>query len=277
MSSADEMIQKFSLKESKFIKTLCDPLQRLGIKFYFYSCTTEENGFFSIGNMPEVLEYYYANKIYMNSPFFHHPSLIKPGIYDYRCVRDSRLQEGLKSCERILGVSIGLCIVEKRKNKLLRFGYCTDPLHGQECMSNIINALAVLKEFNIEFCSKVQHIIKFHSSYMLNLPSELGDSYNQLPKGLINIPSYRDKAQILDSTGSIDLEDATRLSHQEKACLGNLLTGDSYRNIGDALKIKTKSVESIIDRTKFKLKLNTKSELISYAQKLDKCGFFEED
>lgn len=276
MSSAEEMICKFTLKEINQIKKLCEPLQRhFGISFFYLSHTTSEGGFYSIGNEPRVQEHYYSHNLHKASPFFHNSSFIQPGIYSYRCIPDPRFQESLDYLTDAVGVDLGVCLVEKRGKELLRFGYSTNLFNGHEFLVNIINNLSILKEFNEYFLDKVQHIVKSNSSYLVNLPSELGVDYNRSPQGLKKIITCYDKTKFLDELGIVNQKKIDKLSRQQMACLEHLRKGLSCREIGDVLGIEPKTVESYMMNIKQKLDCDTKRELIHIAELLYICGNFD--
>jgi DNA-binding CsgD family transcriptional regulator len=274
MSTAEQMVYKYSVKESNLIKKLCDPLKRyLDIEYFWYSHTTAEGSLFSLGSNPSMHEYYFASKLYVHSPFFHRPDLIQPGFYSYRSIQDSKFQQTLDSCVDKVNINLGMSLVMKHGKDLLRFGYASDASKGPEFMDGIINNLPLLKKFNAYFISETKHIVKSLQNDLIDLPSELGDDYTRLPKGVATIPTCYDKCAFLHDLGMLNKKEIGTLTKRELDCLEYLpLTS---REIGDILHISSRTVEAYLQSAKNKLNCYTKSELIHKAEMLHISGFFD--
>jgi len=276
MSTAEEMVDKFTVKESQLIKKLCDPLHRyLDVHYFWYSHTTADGGYFSIGSNPEMHEYYHAAKLYLHSPFFHNPKFIQPGFYSYRSILDPKFQETLDSCASTLNVNLGMSLVMKKGKELLRFGYASDTSKGAEFSERIINNLPLLKKFNAYFLSEIKPYLKSCKDTLVDLPEELGTAYNLAPKGLQKQTTNHDKLLFLDTLGLLKYKEVSRLAPRELDCLKGLYEGLNCREIGDMLVLSTRTVESYLEHAKLKLNADNKADLYHIAKLLHTIGYFE--
>lgn len=276
MLTAEQMVDKFTIKEAQFIKKICEPLHRyLDVQYFWYSHTTSEGGYFSLGSKPNMHEYYHSAKLYMHSPFFHNPKFIQPGFYSYRNISDPKFQETLDSCANKLNVNLGMGLVIKKDKELLRFGYASDNSKGAEFSDRIINNLPLLKKFNAYFLSEMKPLLKSFRDNLVDLPSELGAAYNRPPKGLQPKATQHDKLEFMDNIGILNHKNVAKLTPREIECLQYIYQGLSYREIGDTLVLSTRTIEAYIENAKLKLNCNTKSELFGIAKLLHACGYFE--
>lgn len=274
MSTAEEMVRKHTTKEFNLIKRLCEPLERyLDIQYFWYSHTTAEGGLFSLGSNVAMHEYYFATKLYIHSPFFHHPDLIQPGFYSYRSIPDPKFQETLDSCAENVNINLGMSLVMKHGKELLRFGYASDRSKGPEFMDTIINNLPLLKKFNAYFLSEIKPIMKSINNDLVDLPSELKNDFTRPPKGLKKIQTCHDKCNFLQELGLLNSKDIGKLAKRELDCLKYLPF--SSREIGGILHLSNRTVEGYLQSVKNKLNCNTKSELIQIAEMLHISGFFD--
>jgi DNA-binding CsgD family transcriptional regulator len=276
MSSAQQMVNRFTVREFSLIKKLCEPLHNyLDVRYFWYSHTTADGGHFSIGSNVEMHEYYFVTKLFVHSPFFHDPKFIQPGFYSYRSVQDSKFQDSLDSCVNKLNVNLATCLAMKRGKELMRFGYAGDPKLGDRFNERIINNLALLKKFNSHFLAEIQPMLRSIRNHLVDLPSELGADYHLPPKGLQRKATHHDKIQFLDDIGILNAKDVLKLSPRELECLKHLHEGLSFKEIGDVLMLSNRTVEAYLENSKNKLNCFSKLDLFRIAEQLDSCGYFD--
>ncbi len=276
MSAAEEMVRKYTVKESALIKKVCAPLhQHLDVEYFWYSHTTSDGGYFSIGTNPSMHEYYHAEKCYRHSPFHHNPKLIQPGFYSYRSIPDPNFQAALDSCLDAKDINLGMGLVMKKGDDLMRFGYATTSAKNRSFADRIVNNLPLLKKFNSYFLSEISHLLKTVQDNMIDLPSELGAAYNKPPIGLQQATTCYDKALFYKSIGLLNHKQIAALTPRELDCLKCLHEGYSYREVAETLGLKTRTVEFYIENIKLKTDCNSRTELLQLAQRLSDCGFLE--
>src|SRR5689334_3293403 len=84
---------EISLKHTKKIKKICEPLlSYFGINYFWFSRTTASGNFISIGSNPQFHEFYFYEKLFKYSPFFRKFDFIDTGIYLYRNCGDEDFQ-----------------------------------------------------------------------------------------------------------------------------------------------------------------------------------------
>ncbi len=268
------MVHNYTIKPSKKIQKVCEPLRlHLGVSHFWYSRTTKDGKFISIASNPEMHDFYYSSELYQYSPFFHHPDVIKPGIYTYRNTGDQQFQNTIDKCSQSIGVELGIGIVFKEKGELIRFGYATDPKNSPQFHDSIVNNLSILKKFNSYFLKEIQDILR--NAYMVDLPSIIGSAYYSIPEGMNVQPSNKALCAFLQDIGAIHLTDLKRLSKREKECLKFLKDTLSAFQIGCRMKISERTVEKNMESIKNKLTCNSKKELVEMASLLDVAGYFD--
>jgi DNA-binding CsgD family transcriptional regulator len=275
MSAAEDMVRKYSVKEAALIKKVCEPLrQYLDVEYFWYSHTTADGGYFSIGSNPSMHEYYHAEKCYHHSPFHHNPQLIQPGFYSYRSIPDPKFQAALDGCANAKDINLGMGLVMKQGKDLMRFGYAGTRAKGPEFADRIVNNLPLLKKFNNHFLSEIKELLKTVRDNVVDLPSELGSCYNKPPKGLHQAATCYDKALFLNDLGLLNAQRVALLTPRELECLKYMHEGYSAREIAETLGLKTRTIEFYLENIKLKTDCDTRSELFQFAQLLSDCGYF---
>ncbi|MBY0281440.1 MAG: helix-turn-helix transcriptional regulator [Alphaproteobacteria bacterium] len=156
-----------------------------------------------------------------------------------------------------LNIWNGFNIYEKEGTSTVTYAFATTPLN-EEMINFYINNLNVLREFIFYFKRKAANIIDTSD------PSKLIVSKNKNPTFNIdsrfvknfslksNLQTFSFKGKLLNIT----------FSNRETACLYQLTTGKTSKEIGKLLGISPRTVESYINNVKEKTGYRNKSELI---------------
>lgn len=263
MNDSNLMIRKFTIRYSDKIKKICEPLYRyFRINSFWHSNTNAAGKHFTIGSNPEFHDFYYSSKLYLHSPFFRHADLVKPGFYSYRSFKEKNFQNTIDTCS--LKFSLEMCIgfVLKRDNHLVRFGYATDPSNARMFNDVFINNKSLLLKFNEYFLQETKDLTKGIEDFLVDLPSEMGESYYYPSKEMTSWTSAKiDQYGFLEELGLIKKEDILKLSRREMQCLQHLQQGLSASESGEKLGISRRTIEHYRDSIKNKLNCSSKSEL----------------
>lgn len=276
MLKFNEMVYKYTIKPSNKIKNICEPLHKcFGVKHFWYSRTTKDGGYFSLASNPEMHDYYHSTKQHLHSPFFRNPELIKPGFYSYRNIHDKHFQDSLNRCASLVNIELGACIVIRQKNDLIRFGYATSPENSLIFNDLITDNLFLLKKFNEYFLKEMEDILGTVNDDLVDLPSEMGQAFNILPKGMKASFTLNEKCKFLEKLGLINLSNLKQLTCREIVCLKLVKDGLSGSQISLSLNISRRTVEQYIEILKFKLDCNSKGDLIKKSHLLEMAGYFD--
>jgi DNA-binding CsgD family transcriptional regulator len=148
------------------------------------------------------------------------------------------------------------------------FGFSTrDPNFPLD--SVCINHLPQLNKFCEYFMEETAEIERELLGEKFNIGNLLGSHFHKpipfLSGARVSLKGFYKKLK-----GAIPEE--TTLSPREKQCLHHFLSGDSCREIGEKLGLKTRTIEAYFVTIKTKLNCPTKSELFKCAQELVQFG-----
>jgi hypothetical protein len=139
MTNTSNRICHLSIKYADRLKRLCDPLHRyFGINYFCFSRTTSKGQFYSLGSHPDMHEYYYVNRFFLNSPFHKNPSFIRPGFYTYCCFKNDQFQHIIHEITDHMKIAPIGGIIVKENEEVMRFGYGADVEYGAENSLNLI-------------------------------------------------------------------------------------------------------------------------------------------
>lgn len=267
---------EISLKHSQKIKKLCEPLfTHFGINYFWYSRTTANGDFISVGSNPKFHEFYFYQKLFKCSPFFRKFDFIDSGIYLYRSCGTDEFQNTIDIMAAEMGTEFTAGIVERRKNELIRFGYATIKNNRKFLQSNFINNIAIFKKFNEYFLHEAESILpKFEENY-ISLPQEVGKDFYSPPKGFYGNLSPIKKCKFLEDMSLLDVKLIETLTPRERDCLKLIKEGSTASLIGFELGLSKRTVESYLQSIKNKLLCDTKNDLFQISRLLDLASFFD--
>lgn len=269
MSDFNSLVEKYTIKESNKIKKICEPLQlHFGVNHFWYSRTSAQGAYFTIASNPEMHDFYHSTKLHLHSPFFRKPTLISPGLYYYRNIKDKKFLDTVDTVSARVNVNLGVGIVIRQNEELIRFGYAVDPKKEFDVIDLVLNNFPLLKKFNAFFLREISDLLNKAQDDLIDLPSEIGALYHVAPKGLQAGFMAREKCKFFDSLGLLNNTDVQKLTKREKECLKLTYEGLSAYKIGLRLGISKRTVETHIVALKNKLGCFSKEELIKKADLL---------
>lgn len=101
MNDFNEMVKQYAVKYHCKINAITKPLKQCLGDFAFSHSRTEQDGrYFTISDRPEILEFYYEQKLHLSDPYCSHPDLIRSGVLlipdFHKLAYKKPLHEGLK-------------------------------------------------------------------------------------------------------------------------------------------------------------------------------------
>lgn len=270
--SLNELEIKFTLEVNNDIKSICKPLERLGISFFGYIKTFPDGSRIDINTSPELSEFYYIkSKEYLNNVIENNPK-IESGfvLWDYfeytnctQYVRES------------MNIDHGITLIENNMNSC-EFWHFASTRENSKIISYYLNNLDSLKLFTLYFKDKAQNlIIKAEKNKIIIMPTDkiLVPRERTVP----DIKSItRFKEHLLSSSADFDstchVDDnylKQLLSQRELETLFYVLQGKTAKEVARILNLSFRTVEGYIDNIKIKYNCRTKSELFAQANKND--------
>lgn len=268
MATITEMVQNLSLKHSKKIKKICEPLHLcFGINHYFFSKTTSCGNYFCIGSHSNFHEDYYLNDNFKSNPFCRNPTSIKSGLYYYPYFKDNKFHV-LLDVMKTNDVNPILVQTFKKNQDLFRFGYCMSPeVNHNTGLILLNNNLTLLNKFNTYFIESTKDLLKNSLDSSIHLPTEMGAQYDlSQPINSCFQEDINTRLTFLKQIGV--LPDSEKLTARELEYLYFIAKGLTSHQIAMRMNISKRTVEHNIETLKCKLQCSCKTDLVGIAQLL---------
>lgn len=269
MHNFNHHIEKYSVKHSTKLKSLCSPLfETFGLNAFYFQCIANNNSYLTLSPNLELLNHYYLEKdFYKINPFIVQSHEINPGIYFDKHIRNSRLQESHTSLENSTGIKCLLRCVRKQDNLCTQFGFGR-PTNNSKVDTLVANELPLLMRFIQYFESEMYPVIQDMLHNNIDISQDIIKSPAKLPLTHLD---PKTKADFLDQCGHDYATLSQDLSKREIECLKFWAEGYLAKEIGLKLDISQRTVEHYIESAKIKLNCNSKSELTLKTQSLLEC------
>jgi DNA-binding CsgD family transcriptional regulator len=274
MSEFNYILQKYTIKNSNKLKKICEPLQQhFNINVFWYTRTTESGRYFTICSNPEVHSVYIGSEHYKTNPFYRNPKLILPGYYSYRGIQDLKFQDSYDVFHSKFPIEAGN-FAFKKQHELHVFGYGIKQSSKLYIDHVIANNTPILKKFNEYFLQEISSFVKKEDQEIINLASEMGESYNLPPEGMNTVLGSKGKGNFLESLKLISIDEIKKLSSRELECLEYLNRGLTTPQIADELALSKRTIEKYFESIKTKLRCHSKLELFEKANLLHLSDYF---
>ena len=251
MNGFKEMVKRYSIKQHHKINSLTTLLKELfGPCNFCYGRTEQDGCHFTISDNPEILEFYYEEKLYMKELYHSHPDLVRSGYISFPAFHDVA---HLKPFYNAFPVTHVFIIVQNSGNAVEVFYF--DALIGSKVNpSDFLLNLDILQQFTRYFKRESKHLLTSIRNEGFNIKTAKGPSF------LTNDLSY----PLSNKDPNIErfLKITNPLSPRERQCLQLFQKGKSAQATAAILGIKQRTVEYYFDNIKNKLGCYTKFELL---------------
>ncbi len=266
------MTQAVTCRYSDRIKKACAPLFDLFPLSHFGYCKITNSGDFSyFGTHVAWSEYFAAEKLYLNFPFYRHPKYAPVGVKILPAVTNQAYLELMDRRREKFDIHHSLALISRGLNGMEGFVFSTnssDELH----LSALINELPLLRLFIRKFRIDNDFIFQRSEENQVNLVELMGSVFFDQ---IIEPSSYELKKRIF--LKKIGGESEVKLSCREREVIKLVLQGYSPRMIAPQVYLAKRTVEHHIERIKEKLECQTKAELIQKAGELVEFGYLSDN
>lgn len=251
MSDLFPIIENYSIKHDKRIKDICSPLNCLNIQVFTYGFIEADGRFGYISNSIEFNEYYFSQKLFLDNPYFAHPTFFRSGYALCPCSLDDHVQQSLKNRFQADHLLLSLQVNE---SFLEFFIFANEHVSSDEGF-NYLPHLNQLNKFSHYFKKEANILIGRMRADQFNIKTERG---SELFETHSTIPLATDP-----KTAAF-LKKISGLSPQEQRCLALFQTGNSAQATAALMNLSQRTVEHYFDNIKNKLGCGSKYDLLNY-------------
>lgn len=268
MGSFQDMTQAVTCRYQDKIKNECAPLfEHFRLSHFGYCKLTNSGDFSYVGTHVAWSEYFAAEKLYRNFPYYRHPKYTQEGIHIMK-PEEGAFLDALNLGREQFNVQYGLAIIQKLKDGLEGYVFCPD-LPDTSHLSLLINEIPLLKLFVKQFKEKNQRLFWHLSDNQVNMVDLIGpDFFENITPGLPYILKREDFLKKLGVSSET-------LTPAEKRVMKLLPKGRSSRFMGEQLYLSKRTVEHHIERIRDKFSCDSKAELIEKCRELESSGYLK--
>ena len=241
------------IKPQDTIKKLCKPLKNyLRIANFGYVRIYQDGRFGHLSNCPEIVEFFFEDKLYKTHPYWRNPSLFESGVALVPLAVDDCLRK--KSKDFFLTDQI--CVILKKFEEYMDFFiFGPENLAERDCRV-LFNRLHLLDKFAHYFRRETRALMNQSVEVGINFKSELEEQFDIADP---NFPLFRS-----DLKKQAFLKTILPLTPREQACLNLFKIGHSAQATGAKLKISQRTVETHFENIKEKLGCRSKWDLLEF-------------
>lgn len=249
----DSITFRYSDRIRKSIQILID-LYSIN-EFYYFKILN--NGYFGfIGSFLNWNEYFVANKLFRDIPYYRHPKYFENCVLPLQQIDDPKFLNILQIGQEKFDIFRSLAWINKLENGFEGFGVSTNN-PSIEYNASLINELSIFQRFAKKFKVTNQFLFDQLDENLCDLKDMIGVTFFEKPA--LRMPNLSTRRQLLMD---LNIETGERLSATESEILKYVLMGYSSSQIGQETYRSRRTVEHHVERIKDKLRCTTKSELI---------------
>lgn len=253
MTDLLQMIKSYSTKYDKKIKGICAPLvDCLEIPVFTYYFLDADGTIGYLTNAVEFNEYYFGEKLYLDNPYFSHPSLFRSGHMMSTCTMDLETQKLLGKRFHADHFFLKLNV---NPTRMEGFIFANEDVDAKGSLP-YLNRLDLLDKFGRYFKREAKDLIGKLRADGFNIRKERGIETFEMPVK-VALSNYDKNTQKF-------LKKVTGLSPQEQKCLNYFQQGKSAQATAAIMDISQRTVEYYFEMIKSKLGCTSKYDLLDY-------------
>jgi DNA-binding CsgD family transcriptional regulator len=266
-----EIIQRNITGNYDKIRKTTQPLRdHFDINYFTYHRIDSKGNYTVLLDRPDFAEAYVDNKLFHVDPFLRHPSVFQSGLCDLQTnYTEEDYERAVGVAKPRFNLDMGVILIERSENAVEFFGFC-DNYKNKKFNKLYLNHPHLLKGFANYFKKEMSLLLNDQEPGFLPVIKGKGFFCNTPVVPNLEIDANVGFLQDL-GLGKYQRQ-VELLSKREQECLKYLLQGKTAKEIGAALSISYRTVESYIESIKNKLGCWSKNELCAIAQDLNRYG-----
>ena len=219
------------------IANICKPLAKLGITYFHYIKSYNDNSRISLSNHQAWSEYYYHKKYYQSPAFDKTPAKNKNSCYLWLNFKEKPV---FKELRESFHIDHGITLA-KPSNDHCEFYYFGTHVENDQMLNFYLNNFMLLERFCQYFMNEAYDIIQHAEKRRIMIP--------KIEKRMIqNIPQISAKEALIESFITDTTIKRLKFLHQGKtislsarqvACIQCLLQGETAKSIANKLHLSS--------------------------------------
>ena len=268
MAAFDDLTRSVTCRYNDLIKNACMPLlEYFNLSLFSYFKIKNSGSYTFLGSHAAWSEYFAAEKLYFNFPYYRHPMYTREGIFTLmNIVQNDDLSPILNLGKEKFNIHHRLILIKQIPNGIEGYCFATNSPNVMQ-IRMLLNEIPLLWLFIDHFKKKQRFLFSSLEDNQIDLSDLMGDTFFVNSLGIMPRSPSRDK--LLQKLG---ISDQTEFNPREKRLLKLMLQGYSAGKIAPQIFLSKRTVEHQIERVKEKLGCDSKAELIQKAKELELFG-----
>jgi DNA-binding CsgD family transcriptional regulator len=248
----EEHVRRFSSANDRKLKSICDPLNKLGIDTFWYYTISESGHLTYLGNQSPIAEYFFHHELFVNHPNFRSPTLMNEGAEMFR--KDLDKEKKQEEINNEFSMNQIFLLNRLKGGAFYGYGFATTGSF-QKKEVNYFNKIPLLNKFVSYFHKEADSIIKNTNENKVHISPMIGEYFDKKSSAEEEEKANKDEFLTL-------VETLPKISYREQECLSLAMKGKSSREIGEILYLSKRTVEHYFESIKNKWNCLSKSEMI---------------
>jgi len=264
MAAFDDLTRSVTCRYNDRIKRACSPLlEYFNLSLFAYFKIKDSGSYTFLGNHASWSEYYAAEKLYFNFPYYRHPKYSREGVFTLmNIVQDDDLSPML-NLGREFNIHHRLVMIKQIPNGIEGYCFGTNSPHVMQ-IRLMLSELPLLWLFIDKFRKDQKFLFSCLEENQIDLSKVMGDTFYTNSLGMASDSPSREK--FLQKMG---MTNQALLTSREISVVKLILQGYSASKIAPQIFLSKRTVEHHIERIKEKLGCDSKAELIQKARELE--------
>ncbi len=265
MRSICDSVSYVSRHYKHAIAKLTDPLKKfMQINAFWQYSITKDGHFSIISNQPEMVEFFWDQKLYLGHPLLRKSGFYPNGYYfpHLKPTPEYQRTQGKMREKQFLDQ----LVIIFRQGKSELSAYCFAPTLEVDVTNELINNLHLLNRYVDYFDKEAAGMAKKSLEFSVDLGVIAKEYFNKSPEIADQMLFQRDESKFLLSleTDPQKAKMISSLTEREKSCIYWLLKGRSASETAKKLFLSPRTVESYLENIKNKCGISKKSDLFDY-------------
>ena len=268
MTTFEEMTRAVTCRFSDRIAKACKPLlSAFSLSHFGYCKITNDGNFSYLGSHVGWSEYFAAEKLYIDFPYYRHPKYFKDGISLQRSIQNKPFMNILDQAKNKFNIHHSLVTLQKIPGGMEGFCFASNSPDPSQ-IPLMLNELPLLQLFIKKFREENQVLFSLLEETQVNLHDLIGDRFHE---NIPVMPQLNARKEFLQKLGVLN-----PLTPGEIEIMKLLLDGYSAGKIAPRVFLAERTIEHKIDRIKEKLLCSSRVELIQKGRAIERFSFLLE-
>lgn len=267
MSSFQFLSRSISCCYSDIIKRSCESLfYYFNLNHFYYTRITNGGYFTSLDSHADWSQYYASEKLFLRTPYFRQPRLVRKGVRLLKDLRDSAYEDVYNRGKSKFDFNLTLQLIDEFPDGIEIFGFSSN-FSNEMQIALLLNELPLIRLFTKKFREGNPFLFSKLEDNQIDIAGVIGAAFYE--SAIPTTPQCVARQDFLQKMG---IRCGDPLTPRENDVIKLLLQGYSAGKIAPAIHLSKRTVEHHIERMKEKLGCDSKADLIQKARELERYG-----